>query len=260
MLIDSHCHLHMMDLTADDGDVTRPIQRALDVGVRHMVCVSTELADIPVVKLLASEHAVVSGSVGIHPSECLGEERPSIADLLFWANDDNIVAIGETGLDYHYNKEHHDRMQLSFREHVQVANECRKPLIIHSRDAREDTISILREESAEKCGGVMHCFTESLEMAEQAMALGFYISISGIVTFKNAANVQAVAKAVPLSRLLIETDAPYLAPVPHRGKGNEPAYVAHVAEKVAELKGLSVEEVIQQTGQNCCDLFSLNIV
>lgn len=254
MLIDSHCHIHLMDLESDEGDVLRPIHRAREAGVKRMLCVSTERADIPVVKALAAQHVDISASVGIHPSESM-KEVTTTDELLAWADDDNVVAIGETGLDYYYNKGDYSQMQRSFREHVQVARACRKPLIIHTRDAVDDTISILREEGADQVGGVMHCFTESLAMAEDAMELGFYISFSGIVTFRNAKNVQAVADGVPLERMLIETDAPWLAPVPHRGKQNEPAFVAHVAEFLAELKDVSADELIRITGKNACECF-----
>ncbi len=256
MLIDSHCHLHLMDLTDDGNDVMQPIHRAREAGVKHMLCVSTERSDIPIVKALAAEHSDISASVGIHPSESM-DKQTTPEELLAWADDTNVVAIGETGLDYYYNKEEakYTFMQKSFREHVQVACQCKKPLIIHTRDAVEDTLTILREEGADQIGGVMHCFTESIAMAEAAMALGFYISFSGIVTFKNAKNVQAVAEAVPLEKMLIETDAPWLAPVPHRGRQNEPAYVAHVASYLSQLKGVSQEELITITGKNACDLF-----
>ena len=256
MLIDSHCHLGMLDLTADGGDVSKPIERAIDAGVRHLITIGVDIPSSKQCIAFAREYSNVSATVGVHPSDVKDETYCS-EELLALAQDEQVVAVGETGLDYFYNKNGHENMQISFRQHIQVARSANKPLVIHTREAQTDTIKIMQEESAEQVGGVMHCFTESIEMARQAMELGFYISFSGIVTFKNAKNVQAIAKAVPLERMLVETDAPYLAPVPNRGRKNEPAYVRFVAEYLADLKGVSYEDFIAVTGQNCCDLFKL---
>ena len=258
MLIDSHCHLGMLDLAADDGQISRPIERAQAVGVKHLLTIGVDMPSSAQAVELACEFPCVSASVGVHPSDSI-EAEFSEAELQAMAQHEQVVAIGETGLDYFYNKDGHDPMQASFRAHVRVARAVNKPLVIHTRAAQEDTMAILREEQAADVGGVMHCFTESISMADQAMELGFYISFSGIVTFKNAKNVQAVAEHVPLERMLVETDSPYLAPVPHRGKKNEPAYVRYVAEYLAELKGVSYEELIAVTGKNCCDLFGLKL-
>lgn len=257
MLIDSHCHLSMLD-TGEPGCLDDFIDRATEAGVRHMITIGVDIPSSQHSIEIAETYACVSATVGVHPSDVkdavYGDE-----ELLALAGHPEVVAVGETGLDYYYNEDGYDSMQESFRRHIQVARMVRKPLIIHTRQAQEDTIEIMREEKADDVGGVMHCFTESIEMAEQAMDLGFYVSFSGIVTFKNAKNVQAIAAAVPLERMLVETDAPYLAPVPHRGKQNEPSYVRYVAEYLAELKGVSYEELIEITGQNCCDLFALPV-
>ncbi|MFZ0791843.1 MAG: TatD family hydrolase, partial [Chromatiaceae bacterium] len=200
----------------------------------------------------------VSVSVGVHPGQEpdeAGHIEPSLDDLVALADDRRVVAIGETGLDYYHGRGDLGWQRERFRVHIAAARACRKPLIIHTRDAREDTIRILREEQAQEVGGVLHCFTETLEMAEQGMDLGFYVSFSGIVTFRNAADLREVASRVPLDRLLIETDSPYLAPVPHRGKPNEPRLVAHVAACIAELRGLSVEALAALTSANYFRLF-----
>ena len=254
MLIDSHCHLNMLKLDAYQGDLTALIQQSRAVGVEHILCVATDIESSKQVIAIAERYDDVSASAGVHPSDSI-QEVVDVNELIALGEDPNVIAIGETGLDYHYNEKGLDKMRLQFRHHIQAALQVNKPLIIHSRDAREDTMSILEEENAEKVKGVMHCFTESWEMAEQALALGFYISISGIVTFRNAHEVADVARKVPLDRLLIETDAPFLAPAPHRGKQNEPQYVRFVAEKIAELRDLSIEEVANATTDNFKRLF-----
>lgn len=259
MLIDSHCHLGMLDLTADDNDIEKPLQRARDAGVQHMVTIGVDIPSSKQCIEFAKRYSQVSATVGIHPSDSADADSDE-QELLGLAKSAHVVAIGETGLDYYYNKDGYDVMQEWFRAHVRVAKEVKKPLIIHSRDARADTIAILRDGGADEVGGVMHCFTESVEMADQAMELGFYISFSGIVTFKNAKNVQEVAKHVPLERMLVETDSPYLAPVPRRGKQNEPAYVRYVAEYLADLKGVTYEDLVAVTGTNCRQLFRLEMV
>jgi len=254
MYIDSHCHLHMLKLDNYSGDLSALIDQASSVGVEHILCVGTTLEDSKVAIRVAEQFPHVTASVGIHPSE-KPEREPTIDTLAELASHPKVLAIGETGLDYHYNDSGLDVMRERFRTHISAAKQLQKPLIIHSRDAREDTMNILREEDAKSVGGVMHCFTESWEMAQEALAIDFYISISGIVTFKKAGNVAIVAEKTPLEKLLIETDAPFLAPVPFRGKQNEPQYVHFVAEKIAELKGLSVEEVAKATTTNFKRLF-----
>lgn len=253
-VVDSHCHLNRLNLDKYDGDLSAAVQAAHDAGVEHILNVCIDLETAGEVIALAEKYEHVTASVGLHPSD-KADVEPTVEALKALASHPKVVAIGETGLDYYYNDSGLDLMRERFRMHIRAARELNKPLIIHTRDAREDTIRIMQEEHAHECRGVMHCFTESVEMADQAMELGFYISFSGIVTFKNAKNVQAVAEHVPLERMLIETDAPYLTPMPYRGKPNEPAYVQHVAEKIAELKNVPVEEVAAQTTRNFYDLF-----
>ena len=253
--VDSHCHLNMLDLAPYQGDLGALIEQAKRVGVKHILCVGVDLQHAQEVLDIAQRFDNVSASVGVHPSEQLQLSR---ADLIEFAQHPKVIAIGETGLDYHYHQTGLAEQRENFRLHITVAKELAKPLIIHSRDAREDTIQILREENAQSIGGVMHCFTESWEMAAQALALNFYISFSGIITFKNALEVAEVAKKVPIDRILIETDAPYLTPVPHRGKKpNEPQYVCLVAARIAELRNLPVAQVADQTTANFFNLFRL---
>lgn len=256
MLIDSHCHPYMLDLTAYDNDMDRFLAETKQAGVGALLSVAVDMNTAKQSIAMAEKYAGVYASVGSHPSE-KEEDDLSIETLVSLAKHPKVVAIGETGLDYFYNKTHLDVMQQRFRDHIRAAKQVQKPLIIHTRDAREDTIRIMQEEGADRVKGVMHCFTESFEMAQAAIDMGFYISFSGIVTFKNAKDLQAVAKAVPLERLLIETDAPYLAPVPYRGKQNEPKYVRYVAEQIAALKEIDVATVAKITTENCKQLFGM---
>ncbi|PXF62740.1 TatD family hydrolase [Kangiella spongicola] len=257
MLIDSHCHLDRLDLEAFDGQLDGALSHAREQGVKHMLCVCISMDKFQDVLSIAEQHDDISCSVGVHPLYD-GVKDTDVEDLVTKAQHPKVVAIGETGLDYFYNKEpeNHILQQQSFRKHIQAANQANLPIIVHTRDAREDTITILKEENAEKCGGVLHCFTESLEMAEAAMELGFYISFSGIVTFKNAEELRDVCRKVPLDKILIETDSPYLAPVPHRGKSNLPGYVKDVGQFVADLHGLSYQELCEITSTNYQRLFS----
>ncbi len=257
-LVDSHCHLNRLDLTDFDGDVDAVIQRARAVGVEHFLCVAVELADVPVLKALASRYPEVSISVGVHPNETL-KETLSLEELIQLASDKACIALGETGLDYYRleDKEGKANQQHQFRQHIQAGKTLSKPLIIHTREAAEDTIRILREENAEDIGGVMHCFTESYDVAKLALDLNFYISFSGILTFKNATQLQSVAQKVPLDRILIETDAPYLAPVPFRGKQNHPALVKHVAQALSALRNVSYETIAQATTDNFYRCFKM---
>ncbi len=250
-LVDSHCHLNMIE--HPDGTAAI-IARARAAGVGQMLCVSVDLPSFPEVRALAEQHDDVAASVGVHPNSACAEEV-SVARLVELADDNSIVAIGETGLDYFRSEGNLDWQRQRFRTHIQAAREINKPLIIHTREAKADVLRILQQEEARAVGGVMHCFVEDWETAAEAMAMNFMISFSGIVTFKNATRLHEVARAVPLENMLIETDSPYLAPVPHRGRQNEPAYLVHVAERIAELKEIAVENVIAATTQNYHTLF-----
>ena len=254
MIVDSHCHLNRLNLK-DGETIAGAVEFARSRQIEHMLCVSINLDDFLDMRSQVAEFKDVSISCGIHP---LDVEKPyTVEKLRELCALPEVVAIGETGLDYHYSIETLERQQQSFRDHIKVAKELNKPLIIHTRAAREDTIRIMREENAEQAGGVMHCYTEDLAMAQAAMEMGFYISFSGIVTFKNSLELKEVAKQIPLERMLVETDSPYLAPVPYRSKSNQPAYVREVAEYLAELKGISFEEFAQITSNNFYRLFSL---
>jgi TatD DNase family protein len=254
MLVDSHCHLDMLDLAPFGGSVDGVLEAACASDVGHFLCVAVNLEDYPAMLRIAEAHDNVSASVGLHPNERGGHE-PDIDELVQLARHPKVVAIGETGLDYFRSEGDLDWQRDRFRRHIVAAKQAGKPLIIHSRDAGEDTIAILAEEQADEVGGVMHCFTGDREMAQQAMALNFHISFSGIVTFRSAAALQEVARTMPLDRMLVETDCPYLAPVPHRGKPNQPAYVRHTAEFIAELRGESYETIAAATTANFVRLF-----
>lgn len=250
-LVDSHCHVNFEPLSTDLDAV---LQRARDNGVAHLLCVGVNLEDFPQVRDLAHQHTHIFASVGVHPNERPARE-PTVAELLTLADDPRIVAIGETGLDYFRSQGDLQWQQERFRCHIRAARQCGKPLIVHMRDAAEDTLRIMREEQAKEIGGVMHCFTGTGAVAEAALALNFYISFSGIVTFNNAGALREVAAQVPAERLLIETDAPYLAPVPHRGKTNEPAFVRHVAERIAQVRDVDGTELARLTTANFFGLF-----
>jgi len=253
-LIDSHCHLDRLDLTPYDNKLVNALTYANQVGVGHMLCVSINMENFNSVFNIAKEFDFISASVGVHPNETDGHD-PSVDELIALAADKDIVAIGETGLDYFRSEGDLSWQQDRFRRHITASKETKKPLIIHMRDATEDTLRILKEEKADEVGGVMHCFVEDWEVAQKALDLNFVISFSGIVTFKNAQALQLVAKNVPQDKILIETDSPYLAPVPYRGKSNQPAYVVQVAEKIAELRDIDVEEVAEITTKNYYNLF-----
>jgi len=255
MLVDSHCHLDRLDLSPFDGQLEGALAQAKDAGVSHMLCVCIDLEHFNDVLTPARQHANIFASVGVHPNEELQQE-PDVATLVGLAQDPEVVAIGETGLDYYWNKGDLEWQRNRFRTHITAAKQSGKPLIIHMRDATEDTLKVMREESAGDIGGVMHCFVEDWAIARQAMDLGFHISFSGIVTFKNAQSLKEVAQKIPVERMLVETDSPYLAPVPFRGKSNQPAYVKYVAEHVAELRGTSLEAICEQTTENFFRLFS----
>jgi TatD DNase family protein len=252
-LVDSHCHLDLLDLTADEGGLGPILQRAKQRGVEHLLNVCVKLTDFPVVLHTAESYPFVSASVGSHPNE--RNDAVTIETLLHLAQHPKVIAIGETGLDYFRSEGDLTWQRDRFRIHLRAAHALKKPLIIHTRNAKHDTIQIMREEKADEAGGVMHCFTEDWETAQQALEMGFYISFSGIVTFKNATAIQETAKRVPLDRILIETDSPYLAPGPMRGKPNEPSYVYYTAAHLAELRHISIEKLAEQTTQNFFTLF-----
>jgi len=253
MLIDSHCHLDRINLDKYDGNFDAMLLNAKEAGVSHMLCVCVDLETFPKVHAIALKYPHIYASVGIHPDEN-NPSNPNFEELVELAKKDKIIAIGETGLDYFHDGDPAEQQE-RFRMHIEVAKTVNKPLIIHTRDAREDTIRIMREAQADKVGGVMHCFTEDLDMANKAIDLGFYISFSGIITFKNAKSLQELVTQIPLEKILIETDSPYLTPDPFRGKANEPAFVRFVADKIAQLKGISYEEVAAQTTENFFNLF-----
>ena len=254
MLVDSHCHLDRLDKSPEELDEI--IAFAQNRGVEHFLCVSVSVKDYPQMLKTVAKYPQVSVSCGVHPLH--QEDRASFDELLNTASDPNVVAIGETGLDYYYSSDTQEVQRASFIDHIKVANALKKPLIIHTRDAREETIQLLKQHKSKDVSGVLHCFTETWEMAEAAMELGMYISISGIVTFKTAKELQEVAKRIPLDRLLIETDSPWLAPVPYRGKQNQPGYVLEVAEFIANLKGISVQVLAAATTDNFYKLFPLS--
>lgn len=253
MFVDSHCHLDRLKQSPEA--LAETLQFARTRGVEHFLCVCVSVNDYDSMLETVKGFSDVSVSCGVHPLH--QDEACSYAELLEKAQRDEVVAIGETGLDYFYSPESKEVQLTSFVDHIKVANETRKPLIIHTRDAREDTINLLKEYKAPHTNGVLHCFTETLDMAQAAIDMDFYISISGIVTFNSADELREVVKAIPLTRLLIETDSPWLAPVPHRGKQNQPGYVVEVAEFIAELKGVTVEELARCTTENFYNLFSL---
>ncbi len=254
MIVDSHCHLDRLELTPYGGELSGALDAARAAGIGAMLNVNIDLEHEADVRAIAEAHADVFFSVGVHPSEQGGEE-PTLERLRALAAHPKCVAIGETGLDYHWCKGDTEWQRERFRVHIRAARACGKPLIIHTREARADTIRLLAEENAEQVGGIMHCFTEDLATAEAALALGMHISFSGIVTFRNAEALRAVARAVPLERILVETDSPYLAPAPHRGKPNEPRYVADVCAFIAHLRGVSSEEMASITTGNFFRLF-----
>lgn len=251
MFIDSHCHLDFPDLSSNLDEV---LGKMRENQVSHALCVSVNLEDFPRVRALAEAHPNLFASVGVHPDyENLTE--PQAAHLASLAGHPKVIAIGETGLDYFGLKGDLEWQRERFRQHIRAARQCGKPLIVHTRAAAEDTLRIMAEEGADKVGGVMHCFTESWDVAQRAIEMNFYISFSGIVTFKNAVALKDVARRIELGKALIETDSPYLAPVPHRGKTNQPAFVRYVAEEIATLRGIAVHEVAEATSANFFNLF-----
>lgn len=254
LLVDSHCHLDRLALDKYDGKLEAALQHARENRVGHMLCVAIDLQSYPHMLELVRDYDQVSVSVGVHPNEQEGPEA-TVEQLVRLAADEKVVAIGETGLDYYRNEGDLEWQRERFLVHIEAARKTSKPLIIHTREAKKDTLELMKAGQAGDAGGVMHCFAEDWDTAKKALDLGFYISFSGIITFRNAQELRDVAMQVPLDRLLIETDSPYLAPVPYRGKPNEPAYVFHVAEKIAELRNLSLDEVAEITTGNFNRLF-----
>jgi TatD DNase family protein len=254
MLVDSHCHLDFPELAANLPAILETM-RENDVGAA--LCVSVTLEDFPKVLALAEQHENFYASVGVHP-DYPDLREPTVVELVELAQHPKVVAIGETGLDYYRLTGDLEWQRERFRVHIRAARQSRKPLIIHTRSASADTLRLMQEEGASEAGGVMHCFTESWEVAQGALAMGFHISFSGIVTFKNAKDLKDVASKVPLDRLLVETDSPYLAPVPYRGKTNQPGWVKHVAEEVARLQNRTFADVATATTRNFFKLFNIN--
>jgi TatD DNase family protein len=254
VFVDSHCHLNFPELSERMPAV---LDAMAANRVTHALCISVNLPELPGVLRIAADHAQIYATVGVHP-DVENTPDPSPQELVALAAGPKVVAIGETGLDYYRLTGDLEWQRARFRNHIRAARRCGKPLVVHTRAAADDTLTIMREERAGEAGGVMHCFTESWEVAQGALELGFHISFSGIVTFKNAQALKEVAQRVPLERMLIETDAPYLAPVPYRGKTNQPAYVRYVAEEIARLRGTSVEEIAAATSDNFFRLFGVS--
>ena len=253
MFVDSHCHLDKLDYQELHQGIEDVVAKAKAANVTELLSVGVTLDSFPNMLEMIESYDNIYASCGVHPLDV--ESDFALDRLHEYASNPKVVAIGETGLDYHYQPETAELQKLRFEQQVDLAVKLNKPLIIHTRNARQDTLDILKNGNAEQCGGVIHCFTEDLAFAEAAMDLGFYISISGIVTFRQATELKEVVKALPLERLLIETDSPYLAPVPHRGKQNQPAYVVEVAAYIAQLKGRSLGEVGEKTSENFRNLF-----
>jgi len=256
MLVDSHCHLDRLDLTAHGGCLDTALDAARARGVGHFLCIGVSAENAAAVKALARQHADVDCSVGVHPLDLAPGAEPALDWLLRELDEPQVVAIGETGLDYHYEPDAAELQQRSFRLHLDAARVCGKPVIVHTRAARADTLALLADADLPQAG-VLHCFTEDWAMARAALDMGYYISLSGIVTFRNADALREVARQVPSDRLLVETDSPYLAPVPYRGKPNLPQYVHEVAAFIAELRGVSFDTLAEQTTANFKRLFPL---
>jgi len=256
-LVDSHCHLDRLDHEKLGAGLDQVYAQALQLGVSHMLCVAINMELWPGMMALVEKAENVYASVGVHPSEEEGHD-PSVEELIKLADHPKVIAIGETGLDYFHCKGDLEWQRDRFRRHIAAAKVTGKPLIIHSRDAQPDTLNIIEEQGADSIGGVMHCFVDDWESAQRAIDLNFYISFSGIVTFKTATALKEVARKVPLERMLVETDSPYLTPVPYRGKTNQPGYTRYVAEHIAELRGESLETIAQKTSENFFRLFRLS--
>lgn len=256
MLIDSHCHLDRLDLKPYNDDFACFMQEVNNSGIQHLLCIAIDLESYPAMLELVADYPQISVSVGVHPNVDEGED-PSVDKLITLGANDKVIAIGETGLDYFRSSGDLRWQHRHFRNHIQAAKALKKPLIIHTREAKQDTLRILQEENASEVGGIIHCFTEDWDFAQQALDLNFYISFSGIVTFNSAKDIQEVAKKISADRFLIETDSPYLAPVPFRGRPNYPTYVRYVAEQIAKLRDTSAEAIAQQSTANFYRLFNM---
>ncbi len=254
MLIDSHCHLDRLDLKPYQNDFACLMAHIREQQIEHLLCIAIDLEAYPAMRKLVADYDDISVSVGVHPNENEGQE-PTVEELIALGKDEKVIAIGETGLDYFRSEGDLTWQHNRFRNHIHAAKALKKPLIIHTREAKHDTLDMLHEENAGEVGGIIHCFTEDWEFAKRALDLNFYISFSGIVTFNSAKTIQEVAKKVPAHRLLIETDSPYLSPVPHRGRPNYPHYVQHVAQSVADLRGISFNAIADISTRNFYTLF-----
>lgn len=257
MLIDSHCHLDRIDLKPYNNDFNSFMDEAKAIEIEHLLCIAIDLEAYPQMLNLVQDYQNISVTVGVHPNVSDGKD-PTVEELIELGNNEKVIGIGETGLDYFRSEGDLEWQRQRFRNHINAAKTLNKPLIIHTREAKEDTLHILKEENAEQVGGIIHCFTEDWAFAKAAMDLNFYISFSGIVTFNNTDSIREVAKKMPTDRMLIETDSPYLAPVPFRGKPNYPIYVKYVAEQLALLKGVSVNKIAELSTNNFYELFKLN--
>ena len=257
MFIDSHCHLDRIDLSPYNHDFNQFVDDAIAQQIQHMLCIAIDLENYPAMLQQVAAYPQISLSVGVHPNVTEGRD-PDVDELVALASHEKVIAIGETGLDYFHSKGDLAWQFQRFRNHISAAKITGKPLIIHTREAGHDALDVLREEGADAVGGIIHCFTEDWQYAKKALDLNFYISFSGIVTFKNALAIQEVAQKVPADRFLIETDSPYLAPVPYRGKPNYPTYVRHVAEQIANLRQIAVDEVAQLSTNNFYRLFAMS--
>lgn len=256
MLIDSHCHLDRIDLVPYQGDFGNFMEAVSQNQIEHLVTIAIDLESYPSMLSLVSDYPQISVTVGVHPNVTNGKD-PTVDELIVLGLDNKVIGIGETGLDYFRSEGDLSWQQQRFRNHIRAAKKLKKPLIIHTRDAKQDTLRILQEEKAAEVGGIIHCFTEDWEFAKSALDLNFYISFSGIVTFNNAKEIKEVAKKIPADRFLIETDSPYLAPAPYRGKPNYPIYVRHVAEHIAELRGVTFDTIANQSTTNFHELLRI---
>jgi TatD DNase family protein len=257
MLVDSHCHLDRLDLSNREGGIEAVISDAKARGISHLLTVAVDLDSSKSLTEVTAKYDHIYSSVGVHPLQDEELPLPTVEELVDLAKLPKVIAVGETGLDNFYSADSYDWQYESFTRHLLASKQAKKPVIVHTRDAREQTIDLLKQHQSDSAG-VLHCFTETWEMAKAAMEFGFYISFSGIVTFKNAGDLREVVKKIPLDRILVETDSPWLAPVPYRGKQNEPKNVYEVAQCVADIKGISIEQLAETTTQNFFRLFKLS--
>ena len=258
MLIDSHCHLDRIDLSPYQNDFSCFMDHARKNQLEHLLCIAIDLESYPAMFSQVADYHDISLSVGIHPNVDEYSNNDYVNQLFNLAQNSKVIAIGETGLDYFRSQGDLEWQKERFRNHIRIAKQLKKPLIIHTREAREDTLRILQEENANEIGGIIHCFTEDWAFAKEAMDMNFYISFSGIVTFNNAEKIKDVAKKIPSNRFLIETDSPYLAPIPFRGKPNYPTYVRYVAEHIAHLRNTSIEQIAALSTENFYTLFNMH--